>query len=73
MRNAVIWSYNQLSWELILSKAAEYSRPHLLASFIDELLGLLLFTHNKALVGMVLLLSRVYEPAGGGEGMQYCL
>ena len=37
-----VWSYNQLSWELILSKTAQTTCP--LMSFIDELLSLLLIT-----------------------------
>jgi len=39
-------------------------------SFIDELLSLLLITHGKVLVGVVELLSRVYDAAKGDESMQ---
>ena len=53
-----VWSYNQLSWELIPSKTAQTTCP--LVSFIDELLSLLLITQNKVVVDVVELLSRVY-------------
>ena len=39
-------------------------------SFIDEILSLLLATHDKVLVGMVELLARKYEATGDGENMQ---